>query len=438
MATTALGALLGGIAGGAYAVGVTLVLKLMMDFVSTQAASLVIAIPLLGLALGVLVLLRFGPIEPTPVLESGADSAPVASRRARGWALFRTGSVQADITGDVVATAGQEEHFPWRHAPSRTAAILATVGFGAAMGTEAPAAYLGVAGGACLGDRGRWWRRLLRPAALSGGAAGVAALMGIPLVGTAYLLELGRRNNAPYSPERLLAALIGGLVGWGINVAFNLNLIRLVVPKEPPVTFAQAVVTALFIGGITGGIGSLSGIAMYRAKKWKASPGVRLVLGGIALAAVSVTLAIMAVPAAAVGPGVGAILWAENTNALPWALLAVALLRAAATTAAVAAGGCGGLFVPFLAIGDLSGRVFAQALDVGNDLAGSAGAAGGLAGGYRLPLTSVAMVLGVGGPPLATLTCLATVVIASFAAAGTETALDRFKGWLARFGDRSA
>ena len=120
-------------------------------------------------------------------------------------------------------------------------------------------------------------------------------------------------------------------------------------------------------------------------------------------------LAKIASPSAAVGPGGGAILWAENVNALPLTLLAVCLLRAVATTAAVAAGGCGGVFVPFLAVGDLAGRVFAPGLGVGNDLAGAAGAAGGIAGGYRLPLTAVAMVLGVGGPPLATLTCLATV-----------------------------
>jgi H+/Cl- antiporter ClcA len=437
-ATTALGALLGGIAGGAFTVVVTLVLKAMMDFVSSQAAWLVIVLPLLGLALGVLVLLRFGPIEPTPAFEPGAKPAPVTSRRPQGWALLRTGSVQADITGDIVATAGQEERFPWRHAPARTAAILATVGSGAAMGTEAPAAYFGVVAGAFLGDRGRWWRRLLRPAALAGGAAGVAALMGIPLVGTAYLLELGRRNNVPFSPERAVAALIGGLVGWGINFAFDLNLIRLVVPHEPPGTFAQAVITTLFIGGISGAVSSLAGTAMYRAKKWKASPGVRLALGGLALAAVSVILAIIAVPAAASGPGGGAILWAENTNALPLALLAVALLRAAATTAAVAAGGCGGVFVPFLAIGDLSGRVFAPWLGVGNDLAGSAGAAGGISGGYRLPLTGVAMVLGVGGPRLAMLTGLATVAVAFFAGMGTNIALDRLRKMIVHFGRRSA
>ena len=70
---------------------------------------------------------------------------------------------RADISADVVNCAGEEERFPWRLAPIRMIAILATVGSGAAMGTEAPAAYLGVAAGDCLGDRGRGWRRLLRP-----------------------------------------------------------------------------------------------------------------------------------------------------------------------------------------------------------------------------------------------------------------------------------
>ena len=108
-------------------------------------------------------------------------------------------------------------------------------------------------------------------------------------------------------------------------------------------------------------------------------------------------------------------------------LLAVCLLRAAATTAAVAAGGCGGVFVPFLAVGDLAGRVFAPGLGVGNDLAGAAGAAGGIAGGYRLPFTAATMVLGVGGPPKATLTCLVTVVVAAAAGSGVESLLTKLK-----------
>jgi H+/Cl- antiporter ClcA len=102
-------------------------------------------------------------------------------------------------------------------------------------------------------------------------------------------------------------------------------------------------------------------------------------------------------------------------------------LRAAATTAAIAAGGCGGVFVPLLAIGDIAGRVFAPGLGVGTDLAGAAGAAGGIAGGYRLPFTAFFMVLGIGGPPRAMLLCIAAAVVATGTGAGAETMLGKFK-----------
>jgi H+/Cl- antiporter ClcA len=408
---------LGGLAGGAFVVIVTLALKAMMDFVSSQVTWVLIVVPLIGLALTVLVLQVYGQTE-------------TARNRPRPWRTFPRGAIQADITGDVVETAGQEERFPWRLTPIRTLAIFSTVGFGVGMGTEAPAAYFGVAAGAFLGDRGGWWRRFARPAALGGGAAGVAALMGIPLVGTVYMLELGRRHRAPLSVERVLAALIGGYIGWGIDAVFGLSLIRLVVPKVAPVNFYQGAITALFIGALSGAITSLTASALYRAKKWKASPIVRLSLGGLATAVAAVTLVFIAAPSAAVGPGGGAILWAESANALPLTLLAVALLRATATTTAVAAGGCGGVFVPFLAIGDLGGRVFAPGLGVGDDLAGAAGAAAGIAGGYHLPFTAVAMVLGVGGPHMATLTCLATVVTAALVGSAAASLFDRFAGRL--------
>ncbi|HVU52571.1 MAG TPA: chloride channel protein [Polyangia bacterium] len=410
-----LGAALGGLAGGFLVVGVTLVLKTGIDFAGRQHTLFVLAAPLVGLALTAIVLHVLG----TSAEELGDDG------RAHPWRIFPPGAIRADISGDVVDTAGEEERFPWRLAPMRSLAIFSTVGWGCAMGTEAPAAYLGVAAGVCLGDRGRRWRRLLRPAAVAGGAAGVGALMGIALVGTAFILEMGRRNRAPLSLERVLAALVGGVVGWGIDASFGLSLIRLVVPHEPPASLGQAVTTALFIGAAWGAISSAAGLAAARAKKWKASPLVRLALGGGATLATASLLVWIASDAAAVGPGGGAISWAETTAAAPLAVLAVCALRAVATTAAVAAGGCGGLFVPFLSVGDLAGRVFAPGLDVGGDLAGAAGAAGGIAGGYRLPATAVFMVLGVGGPARATLTCLATVCVASAAGAGVEKIVAR-------------
>lgn len=412
VAVYALGAVLGGLVGGFVVVGLTLLLKSGMELVARQPTWVLIVVPLCGLAVAALVL-------------NGIGRGPTSDGSSSAWRTFPPGAIRADITGDVVESAGEEERFPWRLAPLRSVAVVATVGLGGAMGTESPAVYFGVAAGACLGDRGRRWRRLLRPAALAGGAAGVAALMGIPLVGTAYILELGRRQKGALTIERVVAALIGGVIGWGIDVCFGLSLIRLVVPHEPPHGFAQGVITALFIGALAGTITALTGAAVYRAKKWHASPTVRFVLGGLAGVGAAVALAFIAAPSAAVGPGGGAILWAENSNALPLILLAVAALRAVATTAATAAGGCGGIFVPFLAVGDLAGRVFAPGLGIGQDLAGSAGAAAGISGGYRLPFTAVAMALGVGGPPLATLTCLATVGVAFLAAIATGSMIDR-------------
>jgi CIC family chloride channel protein len=426
VATSALGGLLGGCTGAALIIAFTELLKKMLAVVSRQPTWVLIVAPLLGLGLSVLVLYGFGLTAETPASAS-QGARPQRSRWASRWRTFSPDVVRPDITSDIVTYAGREELLPWRLAPIRVLAIIATVGLGGPMGTESPAAYLGLAQGAALAE-GRWLRRLLRVASVAGGAAGVSALMGIPLVGTAYILEMGYRseaNEAPLSAERVTAALVGGVVGWLMHVALGVDLIRLVVPREPPHSLTQAAITIFLIGALSGSITSITGAAVYRAKVWKAQPVARLAIGGMALAAAALILTKLAAPQAAFGPGGGAINWVESTEPAVLTVLAVALLRAVATTAAAAAGGCGGLFVPFLAVGDLAGRVFAAGTSVPGDLAGSSGAASGIAGGYRLPFTAVALVLGQGGPGLAALTCLATVAIASLTGAGVESAIER-------------
>jgi H+/Cl- antiporter ClcA len=436
--TSAFGGLVGGLAGAALIIVFTQMLKDILAVISGQAPWVLIVAPQIGLGLSVLVLYGVGlkgtgtgaPAE-TPEERPGAMSR--ARARFDRWRTFAPGVARSDLTGDMVAFAGEEERFPWRLAPMRALAIVATVGLGAPLGTEAPAAYLGLAAGAAVGDRGRRWRRILRSAAVGGGAAGVAALMGIPLVGVAYILELGRRHDAPLSLDRVVAALVGGLVGWLLNAGLHVDLFRLVVPKEPPHSLAQGVITVFFIGTLSGAITAVTGAAIYRAKAWKAHPALRLALGGLALCAVAVAVAFVAAPTAAVGPGGGAISWVENSTPAATTVLVVAVLRAAATTAAAAAGGCGGLFVPFLAVGDLGGRVFSRSVGIPDDLAGAAGAASGIAGGYHLPFTAITVVLGQGGPHLATLICLATVIVAGFVGTGVQSLLDRFAGLSERY-----
>jgi H+/Cl- antiporter ClcA len=390
----------------------TQTIKQILDVVSGLSNLWLLLLPLLGVTLAVLVLHGLGKGDAVQTLVSRQPKVP-GWRLSPSWYCFPRDVARSDLSADVIATSGAEEHFPWSLAPLRALAILPTVGLGAAMGTESPAAHLGVAAGVWLCSVNPAVRPLVRPAAIGGGAAGVAALMGIPLVGSFFMLELSQRRKVPITLERVVAVLVGGMLGWGVNLFFQLSLIRLVVPKVPPADLWDAVAAALFIGAIAGAITSLSGEAIYWARGLKTRPTIRLLIGSLVMLALAIVTAQIASPAAAFGPGGAAIIWSETVETTPYHLLAVSLLRAASTTAAVVAGGCGGVFVPFLAIGDLGGRVFAAAFGVPPDLAGAAGAAAGIAGGYRLPLTAVAMVLGVGGPKAATLTCLATVGVAT-------------------------
>src|SRR5215470_13787753 len=150
IATSALGGVMGGSLAAVVVIGFTEILKGMLAVVSRQHTWVLILAPLVGLALSVLVLYGFG-------LSSEAESFERPGW-ARAWRTFAPRVSRSDLTGDMVGFAGEEERFPWRLAPIRMLAMITTVGLGAPMGTEAPAAYLGVATGAALGER--WWRPL--------------------------------------------------------------------------------------------------------------------------------------------------------------------------------------------------------------------------------------------------------------------------------------
>src|SRR5215831_12857247 len=116
VATYALGGLLGGMAGGVFVVVVTLAIKATMDFVSNQVTWVLIVVPLLGLTLGVLVLQAYGQSTTASALAPGPNRLRWLAGTRVGRILRKSG-IQADITGDVIASAGVEETFPWRQAP---------------------------------------------------------------------------------------------------------------------------------------------------------------------------------------------------------------------------------------------------------------------------------------------------------------------------------
>src|SRR4051812_24618314 len=91
-----LGALLGGVIGGFLVVAVTLVLKAGMDFGAGQNLWYVVLMPVLGLAVATLVLHVYG--------RGAAGDEPAPNR----WRTFHPDAARADISSDVVDSAGQE------------------------------------------------------------------------------------------------------------------------------------------------------------------------------------------------------------------------------------------------------------------------------------------------------------------------------------------
>ena len=176
-APPALGALLGGLLGGrrSWSCGVTLVLKAGMDFVSGQGTWSSSSYRCSGWRSPCWCCTRSA--RTTTARSTGGRRVLANVSRAR-----RSAPTSAPTSS---SSAGEEERFPWRLAPIRALAILATVVLGRRRwGPRRRPPIWAWPPASALGDRGRWWRRLLRPAALAGGAAGVGALMGIPLVGT--------------------------------------------------------------------------------------------------------------------------------------------------------------------------------------------------------------------------------------------------------------
>src|SRR5215831_129152 len=103
IAIAALGGVMGGVLAAALVIGFTEILKGMLAVVSRQHTLVLILVPLIGLALSVLVLYRFGL------------SGDGKSRERPGWAVawrtFAPRASRSDLTGDMVGFAGEEEHF---------------------------------------------------------------------------------------------------------------------------------------------------------------------------------------------------------------------------------------------------------------------------------------------------------------------------------------
>ena len=328
---------------------------------------------------------------------------PLAGLAIAAASLRWLGPSSSPATADEYLLAFHDSDHELRLRPlvARIIAGVATLGSGAPMGLEGPSLYMG----SSLGDIVQ--RRLPRAFTpqrrrlllVAGAAAGVAAIFKAPATGAVFALEVPYQDDL--ARRMLLPALVASASGYLTFVAIHGTAALLTVTGTPPFTFKDLAAAAAL--GLIAGVGARVFARMLRTAKHIAahvSVWVRVPAAGASLAAIFCLARLVSGQNLTTGPGYDTIAWALDPTRGLWIIAAILVLRCIATSATVAGGGVGGLFIPLVVAGALAGRIvggMANALDT--TLFTVVGAAAFLGAGYRVPLAAVVFVAEATGRP---------------------------------------
>lgn len=287
-----------------------------------------------------------------------------------------------------------------RPAPGRLLASFFTLGSGGALGFEGPSIYLGSVLGTGVQQRwNRWFTRAdSKVLMVAGAAAGVAAIFKAPATGAIFALEVPYRDDT--ARHMLLPALIGAATGYLAFVALIGTQPLFEVAGSPPFDLRELGGAAVL--GVVCGLGArvfASLITRAKALSLRGHPVVRIGAAGLTLAALLVASNAVFGEGLSGGAGYRTLEWVTEPGHSIGLVLALLGFRVAATSATVAGGGVGGLFVPLVIAGALVGDAAAITIGDSTNLFPLIGIAAFLGAGYRTPLAGVVFVAEATGRP---------------------------------------
>jgi CIC family chloride channel protein len=290
---------------------------------------------------------------------------------------------------------------PTRPLVARMLGAVATLGFGGPMGLEGSSIYWGTSVGARVRSvSGRWLRVPDRRVLLvAGAAAGVAAIFKAPATGAVFALEVPYQDDL--ARHMLLPSLVGAATGYLTFAAFHGTDALFEVTDSIPFSYRD-LIAAIALGLLAAFGARLFAKGVRWAKGWAGrTPAWRRVgLGGGALAVLAVVSNWACGEPLSFGPGYSSLTWALDPDRALWAVAVLLVVRCVGTTAVVAGGGVGGLFVPLVVGGALTGRLVGGALHtLDTALFTVIGVAAFLGAGYRVPLAAVMFVAETTGQP---------------------------------------
>jgi len=199
----------------------------------------------------------------------------------------------------------------------------------------------------------------------------------------------------------LLPSLVASATGYLAFVAVN-GTERLFPVVGDPAFDVRDLAGAVVLGVVAGLAARVFAAGLRRAKALTATrhQGLRILAAGLTLAAIFAASRVLTGESLTVGPGYQTIDWALDPAHATWLVIAVLGLRSLATIAEVAGGGVGGLFIPLVVGGALTGRALGGAINgLDTSLFVVVGIAAFLGAGYRVPLAAVMFVAETTGRP---------------------------------------
>ncbi len=288
-----------------------------------------------------------------------------------------------------------------RTVPWKMFAAVATLGSGGPLGYEGPSLLAGSAVGTTIQRRlHRFFNEEdAKVLLVAGAAAGVAAIFKAPVTGLVFALEVPFKEDL--ARRMLLPAATAAAASYVVFAAIAGTDPILPVGGQPPFDLRDLGGAALV--GLVCGILARAFVTLVRLAKAQAGRGHPLLRAGMAGAVIGGTVLgtrLLSDEPLALGPGYDALRWAIDPGHSVLAIVALGSLRVLGTTAVIAGGGVGGLFIPLVIQGALVGRAVGGIVDPDSTtLLPVVGMAAFLGAGYRVPLAAVVFVAEFTGRP---------------------------------------
>jgi CIC family chloride channel protein len=226
---------------------------------------------------------------------------------------------------------------------------------------------------------------------VAGAAAGVAAIFKAPITGTVFALEVPFRDDT--ARRMLVPASVASAAGYVVFASIN-GTAPLFPTEESPALGWRELGGGLVVGLLCGLAARLFTVVIRKAKQLQArlDPPVRIGAAGALLAAIFAAGHLLTGESLTLGPGYNVVEWLDGSPSVGL-VAAVLVLRTVATAATLAGGGAGGVFIPLVLFGMLTGHVVGGAIDgTAATLFPLVGVAAFLGAGYRTPLAAVVFV----------------------------------------------